>query len=202
MFEIDIFEYMGKRILKILFVISSMLLYIPVNRLISGGYNLKTDIDSYIPLLPIFVVPYLFGLVFWLYSIVKINISKDEKLIKEFNITFVLASILSVIIYVLIPTFVTRPVVIGNDIFSNILNLIYSNDHVYNAAPSGHTFYTILSFIGLNRLIPSKKYIWGILSVLIIVSTVLTKQHNFLDIVIGIVFALGILFVSKKIVRV
>jgi len=192
---------MKNRTLKVILVISSMLLYIPVNRLISGGYNLRTDIDNHIPLLPIFVIPYLFGLVLWLFSIIKINLSNDVKLIKEFNLMIVLASVVSVIIYVLIPTFVTRPVVLGTDIFPNILNFIYSNDHVYNAAPSGHTFYTILSFVGLNRLIPDKKYLWGILSVLIIISTVLTKQHNFLDIIVGIVFALGTVFISKKIVK-
>lgn len=178
-----------------------MLLYIPVNRLISGGYNLKTDIDNYIPLLTIFVIPYLFGLIFWIFTIYKINLSKEEKLIKEFNLMIILASIVSVTIYVLIPTFVTRPVVIGTDIFSEILRFIYSNDQVYNAAPSGHTFYTILCFVGLNRLLPERKYLWEILSVLIIISTVLTKQHNFLDIVIGSIFALGIIFLSRRFVK-
>ena len=192
---------MINKILKISLAIFSMLLYVPVNRLISGGYNLKTDIDNYIPLLPLFVIPYLFGLIFWIFTILKINLSKDEKLIKEFNLMIILASIISVAIYILIPTFVTRPVVTGTDMFSEILRFIYSNDQVYNAAPSGHTFYTILCFVGLNRLIPGKKYLLGILSVLIIISTVLTKQHNFLDIVIGIVFALGIIFVSRKLWR-
>lgn len=178
-----------------------MLLYIPVNRLISGGYNLRTDIDSYIPLLPLFVIPYLFGLIFWIFTILKINLSKDERLIKEFNLMLIIASIVSVAIYILIPTFVTRPVVTGTDIFSDILRFIYSNDQVYNAAPSGHTFYTILCYVGLNRLVPGKKYLWGILSILIIISTVLTKQHNFLDIVIGIVFALGVIFLSMRVIR-
>lgn len=192
---------MKNKIIKITIVILSMLLYIPVNRLISGGYNLKTDIDNYIPLLPIFVIPYLFGLIFWIFTILKINLSKEEKLIKEFNLMIILASIVSVTIYVLIPTFVTRPVVIGTDIFSEILRFIYSNDQVYNAAPSGHTFYTILCFVGLNRLLPERRYLWGILSVLIIISTVLTKQHNFLDIVIGSIFALGIIFLSRRFVK-
>lgn len=192
---------MKNKTIKITIVILSMLLYIPVNRLISGGYNLKTDIDNYIPLLPIFVIPYLFGLIFWIFTIYKINLSKEGKLIKEFNLMIILASIVSVTIYVLIPTFVTRPVVIGTDIFSEILRFIYSNDQVYNAAPSGHTFYTILCFVGLNRLLPERKYLWEILSVLIIISTVLTKQHNFLDIVIGSIFALGIIFISRRFVK-
>ena len=192
---------MINKILKISLVIFSMLLYVPVNRLISGGYNLKIDIDNYIPLVPLFVIPYLFGLIFWIFTILKINLSKDEKLIKEFNLLIILSSIVSVAIYILIPTFVTRPVVTGTDIFSEILRLIYSNDQVYNAAPSGHTFYTILCFVGLNRLIPGKKYLWGILSVLIVISTVLTKQHNLLDIVIGIVFALSVIFISRKIAK-
>ena len=192
---------MKNKIIKITVVILSMILYIPVNRLISGGYNLRTDIDNYIPLIPLFVIPYLFGLIFWIFSILKINLSKDEKLIKEFNLMITLASIVSVAIYILIPTFVTRPSVTGTDIFSEILRLIYSNDQVYNAAPSGHTFYTILCFVGLNRLLPERKYLGGILSVLIIISTVLTKQHNFLDIVIGILFAQGIIFISRKIMK-
>jgi membrane-associated phospholipid phosphatase len=111
------------------------------------------------------------------------------------------AGVLSVLIFIFFPTFVHRPEITGTDIFSNILNLVYANDFVYNAAPSGHTFYTILCFFYLNKFAPKQKYLWAIISILIIISTVLTKQHNLIDVILGMAFALGIYLLNTNTAR-
>lgn len=158
----------------------------------SGGYNTVSDVDQYIPLMPIFVVPYLLGILFWIFTIIYINIKAKKKAAQFFNLVFVSAGILSVLIYVFVPTFVSRPEITNVDLFSTILNFVYANDKVYNAAPSGHTFYTIICFLGLNKLAPKLTLVWSIISILIISSTVLTKQHNILDIFFGIIFGFGL----------
>lgn len=179
--------------------LSSLLLYIPVNRYINGGVSLESDIDKYIPLIPIFTIPYLIGIIFWPFSIIYINLKGDKTHVKRFNIAIISASILSVLIYVIYPTFVVRPEIANADIFSNILSIIYANDRAFNAAPSGHTFYTILSLTGLWGLMPRYKAILFILAALIIAATMFTKQHNFMDIIAGFIFAAIIFVISNKI---
>ena len=175
-----------------------MLLYVPVNRLVTGGYCLAVPFDKLIPLIPVFVVPYLIGIIFWIFSIIYINLKGSQEDAKRFNLMMVMAGILSVLIYIFLPTFVNRPEIVGTDIFSNLLKLVYINDNVYNAAPSGHTFYTILCFLNLIKIIPRQKLLLSVISVFVILSTLLTKQHNILDVVIGIVFAFGIyIFVNR-----
>ncbi|MEI6462692.1 MAG: phosphatase PAP2 family protein [bacterium] len=195
---IQIKKILLNKALPILITILSIFLYFPVNRFISGGTNLETIVDKYIPLIPVFVIPYLFGLLFWFSTIVIVNLKADKSYARKFNIVVIVASVLSVIIYLVIPTFVIRPEITGTDFFSSILNLVYSNDRVNNAAPSGHTFYTLLCSLGLYRIFPKQKYLWIIISILIISSTVFTKQHNIMDVVLGLLFGLVIYRVVNR----
>ena len=191
----------GPKIVAVAITLISILLYLPVNRLVSGGYNLELPIDNMIPLIPIFVVPYLFGIIFWISTIVFVNLKQDKKTSAVFNLRIILASIISVFIYIIIPTFVTRPLITGIDVFSNLLSFVYSNDRTYNAAPSGHTFYTVICFLTLSKLLPKRKVVWTILSILIILSTLFTGQHNVLDVLLGILFAIIIYLVSPAIIN-
>lgn len=188
-----------KRWVWIFLVIGSMVLYLPVNRLISGGRAFEIETDKIIPLISIFVVPYLFGIIFWVSTIIYINLKRAD-LAKQFNIVIITASILSVLIYVFYPTFVNRPEITGTDTFSNILSWIYANDRVYNAAPSGHTFYTLLCLSTLWKALPRQRIFWAIISTLIVASTVFTKQHNLIDVFAGVAFAVLIEFLIVKLV--
>jgi len=187
------------KIFPLIITLGSMLLYIPVNRLISGGRTFESPLDKFIPLVPVFLIPYLFGIVFWLATIFYINIKKKGELVSRFNLKITLASILSVLIYILFPTFVNRPQITGTDIFSNILNWVYANDRVYNATPSGHVFYTILCLLTMWKVSPKYRLLWILISILIIASTVFTKQHNIFDVFWGTAFALIIYFIGKAI---
>jgi len=177
-----------------------MLLYIPVNRFISGGSTLKTLLDNLIPLTPVFVIPYLSGLLFWLATVIYINLKQVGEQVLRFNFMMILAGILSVLIYILLPTFMNRPAIIDNDIFSRILSWVYATDRAYNAAPSGHTFYTIICFLALWKVAPKYRTVWTIISILIIASTLFTKQHNVLDVLLGTGFAMLIYLVSANFV--
>ncbi|MEI7579900.1 MAG: phosphatase PAP2 family protein [bacterium] len=191
-------NYLMKKSLLVLITAGSILLYLPINRLITDGYELQLAIDDRIPLLPVFAIPYLCAFAYWLLTIIFINDTQPKNIINRFNLIIILASVLSCLIYVFIPTYVTRPIITQTDIYSQILNWIYTNDHIYNAAPSGHTFYTIICSWALWKAIPKLKLIWLLLAILIISSTTLTKQHNFLDIFSGGIFAWLIILLSAK----
>jgi len=185
--------------LLVIITIASFFLYLPVNRVVSGGYNLETPLDILIPLLPIFAIPYLLSWVFWLGTIFYVNIWQKRSTAINFDIKLIAAGVFSSIIYLIVPTFASRAVVAGSDVFSNLVRMIYDNDRSYSAAPSGHTFYTVLCLIALNKLAPKYKILWFVITAVIILSTFFIKQHNILDALLGIVFALAISYFTDKI---
>jgi membrane-associated phospholipid phosphatase len=80
--------------------------------------------------------------------------------------------------------------------------MVYQTDRGYNATPSGHTFYSVLSFLYLRRWKPDYVLIWIVGALIIIASALLTKQHYILDIVSGLAlailaYAIGV-FAQKK----
>jgi membrane-associated phospholipid phosphatase len=68
--------------------------------------------------------------------------------------------------------------------------MLYQADRSYNAAPSGHTFYTLISCFYLSRWQPKYKIVWAVIAGLIILSTLFTRQHYVLDLICGLVLAI------------
>jgi len=53
----------------------------------------------------------------------------------------------------------------------------------------------------LNKIYPKYTLVWFAIAALIIISTLFTKQHNILDVLLGIVFALVIKFALEKFLK-
>jgi len=109
---------------------------------------------------------------------------------EAYIISFLTATIISYIIYLTLPTFVIRPEVHSQDNFSKAIVLLYQNDYPHNAAPSGHTFYTLISFLYIKLWNPKVQGISLAIALLIIASTLLTKQHYVLDVISGLILGL------------
>ncbi len=180
-----------RRLLWLIIILIVLALYFPVNRLAHGGVQLSLPIDKLIPLYPPAVVPYLLAdilfIVFPIWAALRVKPGEFE----AYAVSILMATLLSYFVYLIFPTFVTRPAITSKDLFSKVLLIIYQTDRAYNAAPSGHTFYSVLSFLYINRWKPKYKPIWIFATLLILASALLTKQHYVLDIVCGL--ALGIL---------
>jgi membrane-associated phospholipid phosphatase len=107
--------------------------------------------------------------------------------IEAYLISFLTATIISYIIYLTLPTFVIRPEVRSQDYLSKAIVVLYQNDYPHNAAPSGHTFYTLISFLYIKLWHPKFQGISLTIALLIIASTLLTKQHYVLDVISGLI---------------
>lgn len=177
------------RILWLVIIEAVMELYFPINRLARGGVELSLPIDRHIPLIPVFIVPYLFGNLLFvalpIYAAIRIKPVEFE----SYAISLLIAAVISYVVFVTIPTYVIRPEIVNQDFFSRAVAALYQTDKAYNAAPSGHTFYTILAFLYLSRWYPKYMLIWGIIALAILTSTLLTRQHNILDLVSGLALA-------------
>ncbi len=156
--------------------------YIFTNRR-KSRYSFKTFLDSYINVMPVFVIPYVLLYPLVVYSYLSLSgITLDLYLIAIF-----LANIIATVFWYLFPNGVVRGRLNGSSIFSRVINYIYSVDGDTNGFPSGHVFLSVISCYFLYA--SSNNLLYIVLALLISVSTVFTKQHYVVDIIGGLVVA-------------
>jgi membrane-associated phospholipid phosphatase len=176
-----------RRIVWLAIMLALLLIYIPINRLVKGGWALSLPVDEHIPLWAPALIPYLLGSILFVAFPVWAALYAKKYEFEAYVISLLAATIISYIIYLALPTFVIRPEVNSRDFFSRAVAFLYQNDYPHNAAPSGHTFYTVISFLYLRLWQPKVWAISLIIALLIIAATLLTKQHYVLDVVSGLV---------------
>jgi membrane-associated phospholipid phosphatase len=189
-----------RRILWLVIMLSSMALYIPINRFARGGVQLSLPLDQHIPLYPPFIVPYLLGTLLFVGLPVWVAIHAPPGDFEDYTIAILLATWVSYTVYIVFPTYVTRPEIVSKDIFSSAISALYQTDLAYNAAPSGHAFYSTLSILYLKRWKPGYKFVWLAAWIIILVSTLLTRQHNILDLISGMLLA-GLVYAIAACIR-
>jgi membrane-associated phospholipid phosphatase len=165
-------------------------IYFPINRLVPGGWALSLPIDKFIPLYPPALIPYLLGTFLFIAFPIWASFYSKKNEFEAYTISFLTATIISYIIYLTLPTFVIRPEVYSQDYFSKAIVLLYQNDYPHNAAPSGHSFYTLISFLYIKAWVPKAQVISLTIALLIIASTLLTKQHYVLDVIFGLILGI------------
>ena len=154
-----------------------------------GGVQLSLPIDQNIPLYPPAIVPYLLGSLLFVIFPIWAAIYVKPKEFEAYTVSILAVTVISYLVYLIFPTFVSRPDITSSDVFSRMIDMLYQADRSYNAAPSGHTFYTLLSCLYLSRWRPKLKIVWAVIAALIILSTLFTRQHYILDVVCGLVLA-------------
>ena len=173
----------ARRTLFLVIILASIALYFPINRIAQNGVQLSLPIDRQIPFYPPFIIPYLSGTLLFIGVPVWAAIRAGPGDFEDYTISILLAIWVSYIVYIVLPTYVSRPEVVSKDIFSKVMEILYGIDRAYNAAPSGHAIYSTLSFLYLIRWVPRYKFIWLASWITILASALFTRQHNVLDIV-------------------
>jgi membrane-associated phospholipid phosphatase len=171
-------------------LIVAVSLYFPINRLASGGVALETALDAYIPLAPIWIVPYLGALVLFVLILLWAYLRMPAEMFAAFATSNLIASGVAYVIYLAYPTYVLRPTISGTDTLSRGMKWLYASDRAYNAFPSGHTFYTVLAWLYLWRWRPRIRPVATVVAALILLSTLFTRQHYVPDLIGGIALAL------------
>ncbi len=183
-------------LVSILFV-----LYLPLDSPKSSVYDFKSAIDDYIPLWTGFVIIYIsyavyLGFTFWYFY--KKNKPRDLNIILS---SIALSCSLAYLVYIFYQNSIERPQIIERNIFDSVYTQINLYVPPYNAFPSLHVAISAVCALGYLS-IKSKLFKWmATWTILIIASTVLTKQHYFLDIVGGIFLAAGSFYIAKMLFR-
>lgn len=149
-------------------------------------YYMFSPIDSKIPFIKEFVVPYLFWYIYMAFGFIYLGIVSKKDYYRLFLFMF-LGMTVCYAVYGIFPNGQNlRPIITETDIYSRIIKNIYATDTPTNVAPSIHVLNSIAVHVGLMGYEPFRKN-WAlritsfILMITISASTVLVKQHSILD---------------------
>ncbi|HKM03450.1 MAG TPA: phosphatase PAP2 family protein [Lachnospiraceae bacterium] len=154
-------------------------------------YDFTSGVDKKIPFVKEWISIYVVCYIFWLINYVLICREGKEKWYR-FATADLLSRFICAIFFIALPTTNIRPLVLGDDIFSGLVRLVYRLDQPTNLFPSIHCLVSWYCFIGIRK---SKKIpLWYkvfscVFAILVCVSTQFTKQHYLIDIAGGIIIA-------------
>lgn len=151
-------------------------------------------IDTKIPFIKEFVVAYYFWFAYMAIGFVYLGFVSKKHFYK-LELFLALGMSISFIIFIVYPNAqFPRPVVKGTDVFSFLVNFIYSHDGTNNVFPSVHVCNAIGVHLALincqdfkNRKVLKYLSLFGMLS--ICASTVFIKQHSIIDVLGGTILA-------------
>jgi membrane-associated phospholipid phosphatase len=180
-------------VLIILFLIS-VFFYIPLNKR-KSKYYWKLKLDEKIPLLSIFVIPYVF---YFVYFVLAFLLIFDSVYFSNFLVFLIIGNILNSIFWYIFPNGVKRPDLKPKNVFEKLLLLIYKRDkYDGNGCPSAHVFHSLTLSLFLSWSLPEYSILFWSLGILVSMSTVFVKQHYIIDVVGGIISFIITYIISK-----
>ncbi len=143
----------------------------------------KGYIDYQIPFLSAFIIPYVLAYIQWIVGYMAIARNG-----REYCHTVMGGEILSKImigmLFIFFPTTMLREEIIGNDLLSRMVEVLYRIDPPTNLFPSIHCLESYICMkAALEMKSHTKKFRMGMIgmSILVFLSTVFIKQHVILD---------------------
>lgn len=177
------------RIPLLVLILLAISLYFPLNRLLTDGTSMRTPLDAWVPIVPVFAIPYVLFLPYWLCFFLYATWKMDDRHFRGFVASALFAILTANAIFFFFPTYVERPVLTGDLPGEWMLRLLYSNDRAFNAFPSEHVLYTTVIACAATRWKPRLRG-WMIASVvLVVLATLLTGQHHLPDPLGGLALA-------------
>lgn len=178
----------------------------------TGGYfwfssrptetHLKTPWENLVPTIPIFLVPYLLATVSFLVAPIFFYVKLGWIKTKAYLITQTIATTIAYAFYWLYPTSVVRETLTGQGFWWNILRILHATDRPSAAFPSGHVYHTTVIAYFCWVYFPASRPFVAVILPLVVVSTVLLKQHYLPDIAGGLATAVVAIVISKYLLKV
>ena len=165
------------------------------NRHVSGIHITACALDYKIPFQEIFIIPYLLWFVYIAATVIYFLLHEDE----NFNAlagTLALGMTLFLVVSAIYPNGLNlRPVTFPREnIFTDLVRMIYSVDTPTNVLPSIHVYNSIGAMAAIAHSTSLKKHRGVqigsyVLGILIIFSTVFLKQHSITDVIAALAMA-------------
>ena len=154
-------------------------------------------VDDLIPIIPVFAIVYVYAYVLWICGPAAVSLTGRKNFV-NYIVGLSMAYIIGFLFFVFLPTYMDR---VGEGLmeagsrpglFWRFLGLIYASDgseKAFNLFPSYHCLVSAYCYLGVRKRPEiSRGYrIYSlVMTVLISLSTVFTKQHYFVDAVGGV----------------
>jgi membrane-associated phospholipid phosphatase len=192
-----------KRIWLFLGAWAIQMIYGPTSQWLTGGIAPKIALDALIPILPIWVVPYASCYPLWMTAFLYAAWKMEARLFRALLAACYLTFSVGILTYLLFPTYVVLPVVMGTDVFSALLRGVQIAGGTYDALPSGHIYITTILALFYSMWHPRLRWLWIVILVIISLSTLFTGQHYILDVIAGLAvgavgYCFGLWWVDRK----
>lgn len=157
-------------------------------------------IDGVMPLIPAFVLIYIYSYYFWIKGLNTVSLTERKNLVNTLC-AFFASFVTAYFIYIFLPTKQDRAALglleaaSRPGVFNRLLLFIYQNDggqHASNLLPSQHVLYSVFCYLGVRRrpeITRGFRIYSFIMTLLIILSTFFTRQHYVLDALSAILIA-------------
>ena len=149
---------------------------------------LRSPLDDLIPVVGPFVVPYV-SLRPFIYLSAVLFLLFRARIYRSAALAMTVTLLVSYAFYVLLQTYIERPVLTGTDVFSQMIREVYAGDQPFNDFPSLHASLSTIFAIHWWRVDRRIGLAVGIWTALIVLSTVFVKQHYVADMVGGVLLA-------------
>jgi membrane-associated phospholipid phosphatase len=162
--------------------------------------DLRTAVDSALPVVPVFVIPYV-SLQIYIYASLVAFLLLRSPVYKSAALSFLMAWAVSYCFYAFLQSRVERPAIAGSDFLSAAIRRVYEGDAPYNDFPSLHTSLSAIlaiHWLRMGRRAGIAAWSW---TALIVASTVLIKQHYIADLGAGLLLAFGASALSRFIIE-
>lgn len=174
------------------------------SRMVTSGrthYDFSIWIDRKIPFVAPMMVVYVLAYVVWVVGFIVIG-RESRQVCYEVMAAEQIAKLMCLVCFIVIPSTIQRPEITGTGFFDWLSGLIYSLDAPDNLFPSIHCLENWICFRGAMRCRKTgKRYkaLMFVAAIFVFASTLLVKQHVFVDVLGGIAVVEAGLFLSKKI---
>lgn len=159
--------------------------------------HLRTPLDDALPLIPLFVIPYVSLEPIIYFSLIVFLIFRT-RIFQSAALSLIIAMLVSYAVYFFAQTEVIRPAITGTDLLSRMIRDVYTGDNPYNDFPSLHTSLSTIIAIHWWRTDRRAGIVAAAWTALIVASTVFVKQHYVADVVSGLLLAWGASWLCGK----
>ena len=164
-------------------------------------------IDDLIPVVPIFIIPYVWSYLYWAMAPMAASKCKKDHFL-DYLAAYLFACIAGMLVLAFAPTYLDR-IAEGlyaprSGFFAELMRFWYSldgSDMAYNLFPSFHCLNSTMSYLAVcgRKEVPLWFRIYSlVVTLLIFASTVFVKQHYVADILGGVVIAVAAFLLCKK----
>ncbi len=155
--------------------------------------DMTTALDRATPFAPVWALAYIGTFLFWTYQYITVA-HESPKMACRLMASDVLAKLICMIFFIVLPTTNVRPEVTGSGLCPFLMRVIYTLDSPTNLFPSIHCF---VAWLGTRYIFDCKHLrrrglvsaLCVVGSILVFLSTLFTKQHVIYDVLGGIAVA-------------